>query len=371
MGTEYIIDCAGNKIPVGDKLFSAKCWFGNTADYLIANENYIIDDLKDCDVLPKVSIIIPIYRSGKSYIPTLKSLCSQNWSNPDTVEIILYINQPLGETDLETKESIDEAQKFIIENDNNTKTPNVKVHFEKLSGGLAEVYQRAFSTLVYRIRNCVEKLNLKTKDENSDEIGRLMTSTVFAVMDDDQILLDTYSLPNAIDKIAPEKSAIMGQVEITSVSTSNHKWDECLTGVMNLFFKFKYEHDSVILTPRALTVSDLFHIPAVKIGDEYADQIWFSTAVGKKERYMIDVTTTLEEEDYPSNAQMASRISTFLETGEGNNSLDIFRNLRGSYKTVNTKIVYTLSDVDSLIEVLETRDITKIEAKVNELLNKI
>lgn len=107
MSEEYIIDCAGNRIAVGDKLFSAKCWVGNTSDYLAANEQFIIPDTSEWLDIPKISILLPIYRSGDDFLPTLQSLCDQKWSNSSQVEIILYVNQPLGELEDLTKQSIE------------------------------------------------------------------------------------------------------------------------------------------------------------------------------------------------------------------------------------------------------------------------
>ena len=370
MATEYIIDCAGNKVPVGDKLFSVKCWVGNSTDYLETNDNFIIPEASSWLDIPKISIVLPIYRAGNSFLPTLNSICSQDWPNPTKVEIILYVNQPLGAIDDLTQQSIDAAKAYIASDSSAANSPSVRLIFEQLPGGLAEVYQRSFSTLASRIKCSVDTLGLETKDENAAAIGALMDSTVFAIIDDDQVLSDTSALPQAVKKLTAGKSVIMGQVDITAVETSYTQWNPILTGVMNLFFAFKYEHGTVILTPRALMVSDLFHMPAVKIGNEYADQIWFATASAKKERFMIDVTTTLVEEDYPSNANMVTCIASYLETGKNPESINIFKNLRTSYEKNDEDLVYSLEDLNSLIEVLESRDKNAIGPLVTQLINK-
>lgn len=370
MATEYIIDCAGNKVLVGDTLFSAKCWLGNSTDYLEANNEFVIAECTDWLEIPQISILLPIYRAGDSFLPTLNSIISQKWAQPEKVEIILSINQPLGPIDELTRASLKAAKLFVEANELKNNTPQVKLIFEQLAGGLAEVYQRSFSTLVARIRRNVNARGLETKQENVAALDELMNSTVFAIIDDDQILVDDMSMPAAVDKLEAGKSTIMGQVEITEVITAYPQWNVILAGVMNLFFKFKYEHGTAILTPRALMVSDLFHMPAVNIGAEYADQIWFAAASAKKDRFMIEVITTLEREEYPSNANMVMRLAEFLHTGEHANAVTIFRNLRTSYEQSTEKLIYSLDDLNHLIASLESRDKNNIEIVVKQLLHK-
>jgi hypothetical protein len=370
MATNFVIDCAGNKVLLGDALFSSKCWVGNSSDYLEVNNKFIISKAANWLRIPKVTILIPIYRSGTHFLATLKRLHSQNWSQPQNVEIILSINQPLGPIDELTKVSLTAAKTYIEANNLINNTPQVRLVFEQLAGGLAEVYQRSFSTLVARIRNSVNTRKLKTKQENAFAIGALMKSTVFTIIDDDQILEDNSSLPAALEKLQAGKSVIMGQVEITKVTTFYPEWDAILADIMNLFFKFKYEHGTAILTPRALMVSDLFHQPALKIGEAYADQIWFAAAAAKKERLFVKVTTTLEQEAYPSNANMVAHLAKFLEFGTPENAVNIFKNIRIAYKESREKLVYSVHDIEKLISSLEARDKKNIENLVRQMLQK-
>jgi len=368
MGEEYIIDCAGNRIAVGDKLFAAKCWVGNSSDYLAANGQFIIAESAEWLDIPKISIIVPIYRSGDGFLATLQSLCNQQWEKPSDVEIILYINQPEGDLEELTKKSINCAESFSAEEPDNY--PVIRIVTEQLPGGLAEVYQRGYSSLVSRVRSSVEGQNLETKDEKVAAINSLMNSTVFAVVDDDQVLCDNTSFPDAVYKLQADKSVIMGQVDITSVSCAFPRWNESIKNIMNLFFAFKYELGTVILTPRAIMMADLFHQPGVDIGAEYADQIWFAAAANGKQRFMINVTTTLVEEEYPSNAQMASRIARYLETGDGRESLQIFENLLCPYSSIKGETIFTQGDINNLIVALETRDLINIEQTTQKLINK-
>lgn len=370
MATTYVIDCAGNKVPLGDALFSSKCWVGNSSDYLEVNNKFIISKAENWLHIPKIAILIPIYRSGTHFLGTLNTLISQNWSQPQNVEIILSINQPLGPIDALTKVSLTAAKTYIEANNLMSNTPQVRLVFEQLAGGLAEVYQRSFSTLVARIRNNVNARKLKTKQENAFAIGALMESTIFTIIDDDQILPDKNSLPAALEKLQAGKSVIMGQVEITKVTTSYPEWNAILADLMNLFFTFKYEHGTAILTPRALMVSDLFHQPALKIGEAYADQIWFAAAAAEKERLLVKVTTTLEHEAYPSNANMAEHLAKFLASGTPENAVNIFKNVRIAYKESEEKLLYSTHDIDKLISSLEARDKKNLENLVQQMLQK-
>jgi hypothetical protein len=370
MATNYVIDCAGNKAPLGDALFSSKCWVGNSSDYLEVNNKFLISKAVKWLHIPEIAILIPIYRSGTHFLDTLKALISQNWSQPQNVEIILSINQPLGPIDELTKVSLMAAKTYIEANNLISNTPQVRLVFERLAGGLAEVYQRSFSTLVARIRNSVQARKLKTKQENAFAIGALMESTIFAIIDDDQILVNNNSLPEAFEKLQAGKSVIMGQVKITKVTSSYPEWNAILTDIMNLFFKFKYEHGTAILTPRALMVSDLFHQPTLKISEAYADQIWFAAAAANRERLLVKVTTTLEHEAYPSNANMAVNLATFLESGTPKNAIDIFKNVRTAYKESAEKLLYSEHDIEKLIASLKTRDKKNIENLVQQMLQK-
>ncbi|EAR13705.1 hypothetical protein PI23P_04387 [Polaribacter irgensii 23-P] len=370
MAANYVIDCAGNKVLSGDALFSSKCWVGNSSDYLEVNNKFIISEAVNWLHIPKVAILIPIYRSGTDFLGTLKTLSAQNWSQPQNVEIILSINQPLGPIDALTKASLKAAKTYIKANNLRSNTPQVRLIFERLAGGLAEVYQRSFSTLVARIRNSVNARKLKTKQENALAIGALMESTIFAIIDDDQILVNNNSLPAALEKLQAGTSVIMGQVKITKVTTSFPEWDAIIADIMNLFFKFKYEHGTAILTPRALMVSDLFHQPTLKIGEAYADQIWFAAAAAKKERLLVKVTTTLEHEVYPSNANMAANLAKFLASGTPKNAIDIFKKIRTAYKQSAEKLVYSVHDIEKLIASLETRNKKNIENLVQQMLQR-
>lgn len=382
MDQDYVIDCSGRKVPIGDKLFSSKCWVGNTTDFLQTNAKHIISKALDWGELAKISITMPIYRSGLSFLPTLKALLAQAWLVPKDVEIILYLNQPPGELDILTVESLGCLR--ALENDpgqavlddklwNIVKSgsgPKVRVVFEQLEGGLAEVYQRSFITLIARIKRSVDALELKTKSEKVEALDALMNSTIFAIVDDDLDFFDVDSFQEKLLSLRVNKSILMGEVQVTEVSSTFPKWDPILVSLINLFLRFKHELGTSVLTPRAAIVNDLFHLPAINPKLPYADQIWFATAAIGKEKIFVPVKTTIVEESYPSNAAMIARLANFLELDEDCGALQIFENLSSAYSLSGIHYKYNAADIDHLIKVLKERSIERISDYCSKLLSK-
>jgi len=373
---EYIIDCAGNKIPVGDKLFSAKCWVGNTTDFLASYREDIIEELEDDTQIPKIFILIPIYRSGLGFLQTLESLLSQNWDNPNNVEILLYVNQPPGEKDAYTQETMSwlstassgavpkqysHLAKAFVETG---AKPKLKILFEQFEGGLAIVYRRAFATLIARIRNAVDKAELPSKEEKVSAINVYMSSTVFCVVDDDLIFPDNSSLPAALKAVQDGGAVALGQTTITSVSSEYPRWNEALKHVMNAFICLKADLDALNLPPRAALLKDLFHLPRIDESVPYADQIWFSSAAGENKKITVPVSTFLQDESYPSNAEMSFRLARYLETGAPEEALQIFENLVPQFKSRCTAGQYTAQDVIEIICALKSRDAETIIGSV-------
>ena len=246
----------------------------------------------------------------------------------------------------------------------------MKVLFEQFDGGLAELYRRSFSTLVSRIKREVDARLLATKDEKIEALDVLMSTTIFAMVDDDLKFINTTTYPETLQKLKADNTILLGEVEVTEVRSSYPRWDNVSTGIMNLFLRFKHEIGTAVLTPRAAIVGDLFHQPGVEIGRPYADQIWFAGISAQREKMFTKVQTTIVEESYPSNAAMTARLVRFLEKGEDINALEIFENLKASYSTPNDDYIYTIDDLNTLISTLAQRNLTRIETLVDSLIAK-
>lgn len=369
MSERFIVDCAGRKIPVGEKHFCAKCWVGNTTDFLTANESFIISPAMKWQSLPKVSITVPIYRSGDDFKETLESLLSQQWRIPEKVEILLYVNQPLGELDDLTQRTLKAlgmspeettSGKCYKEHHrgktNASEAPVTRAIFEQLQGGLATVYQRSFVTLVARLRQAVDQMNLSSKEEKVLAIEKLMSDTVFAVVDDDLIFRDKGSFSSKLDSIVAGESVLLGSVNLQKVSSGFTNQDSLVLALMRLFLQVKQSLGTSVLTPRAASVKDLFHLPAPDPAVPYSDQIWFAGAAKDKTKLLVEVETTIKPEGYPSNAEMAARLGEYLEAGHPKSAIDIFKNLQRDYVTTKLGNNLEIQHLTGLISLLEERD---------------
>ena len=369
MTEECVTDCSGCRVPVGDKLYSTRCWVGNTDDFLKDNAHHLIPGWEDWGAPASVFFFMPIFRSGSGFIPSVVSLLQQSWPKDATVELLLYVNEPCEVSDPLTAESFELAQ--ALERGESppgidpTLLANSVIQFralrEKLSGGLAHVYRRSFSTLVARMRRAADELGLESKDDRADAIGKMMAETVFGVIDDDIIFCDTTTFPDTVGQLPRSKAVLLGDETITEVFNTNPHLNRVLAAVMNQFLRFKYDLGTAVLPPRAAAVVELFHLPGVDIGTPYADQIWFATALLDNDRLYVPVETNIEDEQYPSNAAMTARLATFLETGNDRGALEIFENLRPPYST-GSGTRFCVADVELVLSVLERRDIPRIEA---------
>lgn len=380
MDERFVIDCAGRKVAIGDKRFAAKCWVGNTSDFLQANEANIVAKALSWQPLPKIQIIVPIYRSGSGFLTTLESLLSQNWVNPDEVEILLYVNEPPGERDALTAltlEAIDNIERGCLPRGQSpvvgtekARLPVIRAIYEQLSGGLAAVYQRSFSSLIARIRQSADGINPTSKDEKVRALDRLLSSTIFSVVDDDIIFDNKDAFPTSLVALIGSNSALLGEVRITSVDTGFSNWDPILLQIMNLFFIIKRDLGTDVLTPRAALVRDLFHLPEIDPEIPYSDQIWFAGAVSGKHKRFIPVSTTVQRESYPSNAEMTIRLAQFLAGNTDTSALDLFTNLRSGYLSGGTDKRFTLVDIDAVISALSSRDAERIKSVASSLLSR-
>ncbi len=377
MSDRFVIDCSGRKIPVGDKQFAAKCWVGNTSDFLAANGAHIIASAVEWRPVPRVHITMPIYRSGDGFQETLYSLLAQNWNVPNEVEILLYVNQPEGPIEELTRASLrslginpGESQNmgdlglFDIAPNSDKQSPLVRILFEKLPNGLASVYQRSFATLVARINRSVERLELSTKAEKVTALNEIMTNTIFAVVDDDLRFNDTDAFSGAIKQVEAGKSLVLGVVTLDSVQSGYAKFDSIVLTLMNLFLEIKQSLGTSVLTPRAAAVKDLFHLPSIDPSIPYADQIWFAQATVDKKKILVPASTTLVAEQYPSNAEMAMRLGQYLETGEPRGALEIFKNLLKDCSQIQSEQEYTSVFLSDLLTVLEARDFGRLDKTI-------
>jgi len=213
-------------------------------------------------------------------------------------------------------------------------------------------------------------MNPPSKDEKVRILDGLLSSTIFSVVDDDIIFDNKDDFPSSLAALIGSNSALLGGVRITSVDTGFSNWDPILLQIMNLFFIIKRDLGTDVLTPRAALVRDLFHLPEIDPKIPYSDQIWFAGAVSAKHKLFVPVSTTVQSESYPSNAEMTIRLAQFLAGNTDTSALDLFTNLRRSYLSCGSDKKFSLEDVDAIISALSSRDAERIKNVTSCLLSR-
>ena len=158
----------------------------------------------------------------------------------------------------------------------------------------------------------------------------------------------------------------LGNVTLTSVCSINSSMDAVLRLLMQVFFVVKKELNMCILTPRAASLKDYHHAPLVMIEKPYADQIYFAQIAAGKEIIWLDVKTNIEEEDYPSNANMIKGLREYFEGTGDESALDIFEallpQLTGGIKRCRQK------EVKDLLQLLKAKNRLGITQQCQKML---
>ena len=94
-----VVDCAGNLIQTSkDGFYNQRCFYGNLEDYQREHQNYIIPDISYPQQIPLkpslINIIVPIYNSGASILPTVRSLLNLKFNEGINVELCFLVNGP-------------------------------------------------------------------------------------------------------------------------------------------------------------------------------------------------------------------------------------------------------------------------------------
>ncbi|MBP9838689.1 MAG: hypothetical protein KBC84_08240 [Proteobacteria bacterium] len=368
MGENYITDCSGNKIAIGEEKYAARCYVGNTEDFLADNDQFVIRECLKWKELKQFSLLYPIYNSGENFIQSLISLIKQDWLEPRKVEIILLVNEYKTNHLAHTTKTLDALKNnSLLLEAMNTSSLTFHTLYLETNHGLAEIYRKAFSTLIARVKSHVDSLVIMERDLAANKIEELYKQTVFAVIDDDLIFKDKNTFPQALLSLLENDRIVLGDVSIEEVESSFPELNKLLKLLMNLFIDFKNDLGICIHTPRAALVKDLFHLPGINLEAPFADQIWFANAAKSKEKLFVPVTTTIEDEIYPSNANMMKELSFFLKTGDNQDSLRIFENILTEYKSAQENHKYCCAEVEKLLTLLKTRDIKNLETYCKSL----
>ncbi len=369
-GKRYIINCAGDKVPVADTGFTARCAIGNTDDYLKSFKHHINSEIVSLGEPPLISVVVPSYASSEQALSwVLTSLCSQEYPVP--AEILVFINEP--QNALENIRSInDRNEKFVFSFEksalsNSSSNIRLRCLRQVVSGGLAGVYQVVTASSIARIRAfCDRVMADHGRPEKIKSIEKYLQHSMLLLCDDDMEISDRQAVARAYKHAVSNDAVILGQLYITRVDTVE-KYALVLCDLMQLFLELKYDHGLNFLSPRGTLLSNILRVDGVNIGQPFADQVFFASIATGKEQYLLDARTSIGESDHPGNGNFLKKLRLYLE-GEDNDALDIFGNVLKRYQEDDHKGKYCAADIERLILSIRTRDIGNIFSTASELL---
>jgi len=197
-----------------------------------------------------------------------------------------------------------------------------------------------------------------------------MDNTLLMFWDDDIITKDTLAVKKTYDSCTKDNKVVFGRVKITKVTSENKELDECLRVIMQCFFEFKEDLDMSYLSPRAAKLREFHHVADINLKKPYSDQVYFANISRNEEIAKINVTTTIEEEDYPSNSKFMKDLRMFLEYKKDESAVSMLKNVLRSYEKQKNGSIYSEEEIKNFIGIIQERDASRITNLGNELLNK-
>ncbi len=380
----YIINCAGDKVPLAEEGFTARCAIGNTDDYLKRFKDSVVPEIVSLGEPAPISVVIPSCASAEpGLFQTLMSLCLAESSVP--VEILVFINEPHHAPE-HVKKINDQNEKWICSLLNSTSenmsskvqrlrdavskkqgTIALRCVRQVLAGGLAGVYQMVTASWIARVRAfCDEKALGWQRPEKIACIEQSLRECMILFCDDDMEIKDARAVSKAYDQVVKNDAVVLGRLEITRVETAQ-EYRSVLRDLMQLFFDLKYDRGLNFLTPRGMRLQHILSVGGVKVGQPFADQIFFASAARSRAQFLLEAATHIGESDHPGNGNFLKKLRLYLE-GEDNDALEIFQNVLQRYQEDPHKGRYCAQDIERLIVSLKTRDIQKISSITSKLL---
>ena len=386
----HVFDCSGRKVAVDNEGYNTRCSEGNLEDYVRANGKYARPGITQPKLLLALNIVMPIFGSGAQFVTGLSTILRQDFSGfphgVNDVEIVFYINEPyhahpdrvaanrltldilnfIFKTSERNPGRHDQERAEFLELREMLK-PSSVILLEKLEAGLGELYRNVVASFMVRLSDAVAAQNLSEKSARLGFIDRLERTTVLMFIDDDIHLQNRDSLWSAYHHIQAKNGVALGNVTLTNVCSLSRSMDAVLRGLMQVFFVVKKELNICILTPRAASLKDYHHAPSVRIEKPYADQIYFAQIAAGREIIWLDVKTNIEEEDYPSNANMVKGLREYFEGAGDESALDIFKALLPQL-TCGTKRCRQ-KEVKDLLQLLQAKDRLRIIEQCQKMLD--
>ena len=239
--------------------------------------------------------------------------------------------------------------------------------------GLGEVYQKGVSSYLQRLWNYAQYLIFKnvSKTKVTEQINLLEKISTILFFDDD-ITVTSQSIQQSYDACIHQNCIGVGRVNISHIISPNMELAECLKIIMQCWLEFKEAYNMNTLPPRMATLDALHHSEDVPLNEDYADQKLFAKlrASGKKS-YRIEYNTVIKERDFPSNGGFMKQLRLYLDNEKNVfQDLEFLRNIVLIYDQRGDNHYYTKHEVNSFIDLIQSRKLAEIITSGKILLQK-
>jgi hypothetical protein len=390
----YVVNCAGERTAVGQEMYTERCAIGNTDGFLTAFKDYVYVNLLSLGKPAPLNIVIPSHKSGSEIFGTLLSLLSQDYKQ--SVEILVFVNEP-PDVDYEGKAANGKTVRFLeslVKGKEETaigeypqhedlvkqvfehfrrKKEQVKLVFvrETIIGGTAEVYQIAIASYVARLRQSCDEIGGSDRAQRLKCIREHLFRTVIMFCDDDIEFGEENSVQEAFDYAIDNNAIILGRVHVKRVETRPELEDskKLLRDIMQLFLDFKHDGGLGFLAPRGMLLSNALVGGRLRIGQPFADQLYFANLANDRALYFVKASTAISESNYPGNGMFLRDLADYLSE-KNNDATAIFTNVLGRYREKNHWGKFCAEDVENFTDLLQTRNKRKLSLAAQELLSR-
>lgn len=390
---KYVVDCAGQRVPVDQETYIKRCAIGNTDDFLSAFKKYVNAKLLSFGEPAPVNIVVPSYKSDSKIYRTLLSLLSQNYKQ--NVEILIFVNEPPDVSD-EGKAANDRTIAFLeslVQGKMQTvarqdrqhrdlvkqvfelakkKQESVRLRYvrETVDGGLAEVYQIAIVSYVARLRKFCDSVTTD-RAARLKCISQRLFDNLLMFCDDDMEFVGNDLIQKAFEYAIENNAIVLGKIDIEQVQTKREmrEINPLLKDIMQVFLDFKHDGGLNFLAPRGMLLANALVGGRIPIGQPFAGQLYFANLADGRFHYFVNVRTGISESNYPGNGLFLRDLADYL-SGKNNDAVKVFENVLERYKEKNHWGKFCVSDVENFVDLLQKRDIKQLSRGTQELLSR-
>lgn len=391
----FVVNCAGERVAVDQETYTDRCAIGNTDNFLNAFKDYVNDTLISFGPPAALNIVIPSRESGADILTPLRSLLAQNYDQ--SVEILVFVNEPphaesseraANDRTVRLLENLvagreDEAVAQSPHHEDlvkrtlrhfQQKKDQVKLVFvrEAITGRLAAVYQIAIASYVARLQKSCDGAGGTDRAQRLACTQRNLFRTLILFCDDDMEFAETNAVQNAFNYAVDNNAIILGRIRINHVGTRPEMADSrpLLRDLMQVFLDFKHDGGLSFLAPRGMLLGNALAGGSLKIGQPFAEQLYFANLASERAQYFVKATTSISESNYPGNGLFLRDLANYF-SGDDNDAVEIFNNVLRRYEETNHWARFCAEDVHHLMNLLQARNTKELSATTRELLNRV